>query len=455
MKQLNKVPLRIYLSIITLLFIIVRALSVYRSDIGFDSYDSPSYFSATWINPIRMPFLSYTYTFLNNFSAIVLLQTVVGIFSWVLLAFSISSVINNTYLKIISVILVLSLGITSPIVGFDSMILSESLTFSIFNCIMAISILYIKENKLSQLLFLLSFIILYAGIKQSNAHISAVIVALFFVYIISNFNLISNRQFHLYFVLIAFIISCFFIWLSRQNEEISGNVEVTNIIERTFDDYPSQSWYLGKGFPGIAYQTYSSPPFEPPIGLTRSLPQVKAWEMFEKKSPIELYALQHPLFLLFGPLTPSHFIPTFTDNESVLVSLARGYRLDNNYEVINLKTSLAEPFFLEKLDLPSLFWWSGDRNIQKISLILFCLVILFFYAINRPKKFIIDQNIRNALSVFLIIFFVAIWSNWHISVTYELDRYIMPWAVEIRVIFIISLLAIVDSIIRRDLIHED
>ena len=123
--------------------------------------------------------------------------------------------------------------------------------------------------------------------------------------------------------------------------------------------------------------------------------------------------------------------------------------------MINLKTSLAEPFFLEKLDLPSLFWWSGDRNIQKISLILFCLVILFFYAINRPKKFIIDQNIRNALSVFLIIFFVAIWSNWHISVTYELDRYIMPWAVEIRVIFIISLLAIVDSIIRRDLIHED
>jgi hypothetical protein len=396
-----------------------------------------------------MPFLTYLYTFLANYSAIALFQTAFSIFSWILLSFALYSIINNPLIKLVSVILVLSLGITAPIVGFDSVILSESLTFSILNCIIALMILYYKSKNNFQLLFLLFFIVFYAGTKQTSAHISIVFVLLILIYILSNFKTITNVNFQIILVVGSIFISSFFIWLARQNSLISSQVEVTNIIERTFNDYDSQKWYLEQGFPGIAYQQYSSKPSEPPIGPTRSLPQVKAWELSEKKSPIERFAISHPLFLIFGPLIPSSYIPTFTENESAIVSLARGRPLDESYSLINLRTSEREPFFLANLNLPSFFWWSESKIVQKVSMVFFLIIILFFFATPYIKRFRIDQTSSNLISHLLIVFFAGVWSNWHISVTYELDRYLMPWAIALRIIFIIALALTIDSYFNR------
>jgi hypothetical protein len=446
---MTKTHLKTFIIVVYFLFALVRFLSAYRSDIGFDLYDSPSYFNPTWTNPIRMPFLTYLYTFLANYSAIALFQTILSTFSWILLSYALYSIINNPLIKLVSIILVLSLGMTPPIVGFDLVILTESLTFSIFNCIIALMILYYKSKKNLQLLFLLFFIIFYAGTKQTSAHISIVLVLLILVFILSNFKTINNINLQIILVVGSIFISSFFIWLARQNSLISSQVEITNIIERTFNDYDSQKWYLDQGFPGIAYQQYSAKPSEPPIGPTRSLPQVKAWELFEKKSPIERFAISHPLFLIFGPLTPSSFIPTFTENESAIVSLARGRPLDESYSLINLRTLEREPFFLANLNLPSFFWWSESKIIQKLSLVIFLTIILFFYATPYLKRFRIDQTSNNLVSHLLIVFFAGVWSNWHISVTYELDRYLMPWAIALRVIFIMALALTLDSYFKR------
>lgn len=452
---MNKTYTRNFLFFVYLFFVLVRFLSIYRSDIGFDLYDSPSYFNPTWSYPTRMPFITYMYTFLNNYSAIVLSQTILGIFSWILISFAIYSIVNNHFLKLLSVLLILSLGITAPIVGFDSMILSESLTFSIFNLIMALMILYYKSKNKIHLIFLLFFIIFYAGTKQTSAHISIVLVFLILVFVLSKSNSIPTIRLQISLLVLSIFISSFFVWLARQNGEISGNVEITNIIERTYDDYESQAWYLDRGFPGIAYQQYSSKPFEPPIGPTRALPQVKAWEIFEKNSPIENFAINHPLFLIFGPLIPNSYISTFTDNESALVSLARGYRLDVNYSVTNLKTSDVEPFFLANLNSPLLFWWSDNKKFQKFSFLLFIIIILFYYTSSYLKKFRINQTSDTLMSHFLIVFFAGVWSNWHISVTYELDRYLMPWAVELRIICIFALVLTLDAYLKGKMINEN
>ena len=446
---------RNFLFLVYLLFVLVRLLSIYRSDIGFDLYDSPSYFTPTWSNPTRMPFITYIFTFLANYSAIVLFQTILGIFSWILLSFAFFTIIDNHSLKLLSVLLILSLGITAPIVGFDSMILSESLTFSVFNLIMALMILYYKSKNKIQLIILLFFIIFYAGTKQTSAHVSIVLIILILTFVLPKSNSIPSIRFQIGLLVVSIFISSFFIWLARQNGEISGNVEITNIIERTYDDYESQKWYLERGFPGIAFQQYSSKPFEPPIGPTRSLPQVKAWEIFEKSSPIEHFAINHPLFLIFGPLIPNSYISTFTDNESALVSLARGYRLDKNYSVTNLKTSEVEPFFLANLNLPLLFWWSNNKQFQKLTMVLFTIIILIYYATPYMKKFNINQTSDNLMSHFLIVFFAGVWSNWHISVTYELDRYLMPWAVELRIIFVFALVLTLDAYFKRKMVNEN
>jgi len=446
---------RSFIVIISLLFIIVRLLGTYRTDIGFDLFDSPSYFNPTWSYPIRMPFITYIFTYLSNFFAIVFFQTIFSISSWLLLAFAISIIIGNSKIKKISVILILSLGITAPVVGFDSIILSESLTISLFNYIMALTIIYFKRRKNYQLLLLLFFIIFYAGIKQSSAHISMILILLILIFEMSNFKSNIFRRFQITALVMSIFVCSFFIWLSRQNSEISGNVEITNIIERTFDDYESQKLYLDKGFPGIAYQQYSSKPFESPVDSTRALPQVKAWEMFEKRSPIEHFAINNPLFLTFGPLIPGLYISAFTENESVIVSLARGYRIDKNFSVINLKTSEPIPFFLDKLNLPLLFWWSDSNEIQKNTMIIFFSTILLFYMILYSNRFKIESTTNYLISNFLFVFFIAVWSNWHISVTYELGRYLMPWAIELRIIFIITLCIIVESLIKRRSNHED
>jgi len=320
---------------------------------------------------------------------------------------------------------------------------------------MALMILYYKSKSKIQLIILLFFIIFYAGTKQTSAHVSIVLIFLILIFVLSKSNSIPTFRFQISLLVISIFISGFFIWLARQNGEISGNVEITNIIERTYDDYESQKWYLERGFPGIAYQQYSSKPFEPPIGPTRSLPQVKAWEIFEKRSPIENFAIHHPLFLIFGPLIPNSYISTFTANESALVSLARGYRLDKNYSVTNLKTAEVEPFFLANLNLPLLFWWSDNKKFQKFTMVLFTIIILFYYVTPYMKKFSINQTSDNLMSHFLIVFFAGVWSNWHISVTYELDRYLMPWAVELRIIFVFALVLTLDTYLKKRMINEN
>ena len=185
---------RIFLVVISLLFIIVRVLGTYRTDIGFDLFDSPSYFNPTWSYPIRMPFITYIFSYLSNFFAIVFFQTILSISGWLLLAFAISIIISNSQIKKISVILILSLGITAPVVGFDSIILSESLTISLFNYIMALTIIYFKRRKNYQLLLLLFFIIFYAGIKQSSAHISMILILLILIFEMSKFQVSKSES---------------------------------------------------------------------------------------------------------------------------------------------------------------------------------------------------------------------------------------------------------------------
>jgi hypothetical protein len=452
---MNKRTCNYLLIYIFIVFGLIRLLSVYRADIGFDLNDSPSYFNPSWIYPIRMPFISYIFSNLGTYSGIVVFQTLLGVLSWIFLAYAISLFNSRNSVKIISVLLILSLGVTTPIVSFDASILSESLTISIFNGIVASMILYFKSLKNVNLFMLLVLIIFYAGIKQSSAYIS--IVILFFIILFIFYKRESITTYGIQFILIvnAVLFTIFLIWISRQNDEINNNVEVTNIIERTYDDFGSQIWFKNRGFPSIAYQTYASPPFQVPINATRALPQMKAWEMYEKKIPIEQFAIKHPLFLLFAPLKPSFFIKPFTDNESVLASISRGYRQDKNVNMINLRTSNTSPFFLAQFDLPLLVWWSDNKDVQKFMLIIYSFVILLVLTIHFCQKLIFDHQFDFLIKILLAIFFVAVWANWHISVTYELDRYLMPWAILLRIIFILCLTQLLDSFTKRKQFHEN
>jgi hypothetical protein len=439
--------------ILSLIFFFARFLAFIRTDVGFDTYDSPSYFNPTWTSPIRMPLISYLFSNLGYFGAINFVQTVFGIVSWVFLAYAITKLSDIWIIKFFASLSVFSLGISSPIAAFDSMILSESLTISAFNFVMAFMLLLFQNFRIYSIFGVCISLIVYSGLKQSNAHFSLIFIICLLFLLLSIYP--QELRFRSFFFIVAatLLVNIFFVWIARQNDEINSNVEVTNIIERSFDTFQSQSWWLDRGFPGIAYQAYSSPPTQPPIDTTRALPQVKAWEKFEKNSPIEIFALNHVDFLLFAPIIPSHFIPHFTDFESIYSPLSRGYRMDLNRAVTNLVSGNPEPFFLEELNLPTTFWWQTESNSSKfLFLLLIFPVIIFAYKSSRKDNVF---TLGTKLSIyFLVLFaFMAIWANWHISVNYEMARYLMPWAIVLRVIFIICVVTLFENLRKRRILR--
>jgi hypothetical protein len=417
-----------------------------RTGIGYDPYDSLSYFNPTWNSPIRMPMISYLFSSLEYFGAIVFTQTIIGIIGWVFLAYAISLLVSSTNIKTISSLLVYSLALSSPIVAFDSIILSESLTISFYNIIIAFLILYFLNMRTIYLFGIVIVIIIYAGLKQSNAHFSLIILIFLFIYLILNYKLNDFKIIKSLAVSIAVIVNIFFIVIARQNDEINSMVEVTNIIERSFDTYALQNYWLEIGFPGIAYQAYSSFPLEPPIGKTRALPQVKAWEQFEKNSPIEIYAVKNLDFLIFAPIKPNLFIPHFTDFESILSTIVRGYRLDQNRLLPNLASGTSEPFYLEDMNLLRTFWWQEKSNQSKLLFLVLLAPILLFLLQSAKISSKLPQASRHLIIFLLPITFVSIWASWHISANYEMGRYLMPWAISLRILFIVTFVVLLERL---------
>jgi hypothetical protein len=125
--------------------------------------------------------------------------------------------------------------------------------------------------------------------------------------------------------------------------------------------------------------------------------------------------------------------------------------MDQNRLVTNLVSGKVEPFFLENLNLPTTFWWQTESEKSKLLFLLLLLpIILYTYKSTRREGVI---NLGVARSVFLLVSFtlMAIWANWHISVNYEMARYLMPWAIAMRILFIICTIALIDSLRKREI----
>jgi len=425
-------------------FVIIRLITIYTSSIGFDPYDSPSYFQPTWSNPMRMPFISYSFSWISYFGGIVLTQSVIAILSWCYLAWNVSTLGKTIFSKNLSVLLITSLGLTSPVVEHDLLILSESLTISIFNFIIGSLILYGIKNQTVILLTTCLFLIFYSGLKQSNSYFSIVIVIFMVILVLkSNKANLRKKLISLFILVLTTLANLFLINIGRQNDIISNQVLITNVIERTYDDFSSQKWWLNLGLPAIAYQKYTSPYTLPPINMTRNSPQIKAWESGENNLLLEKSAFSNINYLVFAPLNPKAYVNVFTDYESIFTPLAKGTRLDTNYSYLNLDTSKAQERV--SLNLPLTLWWSDNSFYSKFLLLIFLVPIILFLFLQTSNRYKF-RNTNNFVQFFVLFFFLNVWAIWHISVTYELTRYLLPWAIFLRIISVISLIYSVDML---------
>lgn len=434
---------------ICVLFSILILKNIMTVEIGYDKSDSPSYFNFDLDNPLRMPLITFIYSRIYFLGAISLIQNILSLIAWLTLAYSVQLRVNNPNIKILSILLILTLGITAQVQEHNFVILSESFTITGLIFIFSFLLLYFFHNQSNLTLFLLCLsTIFFAGVKQSNNYFSITIIFMIFIYLLQNktIKLISFM-----FLVTTLSILVIFVKIGNQNLDIKSNLTITTIIERTYDDYSARKYWENLDFPPIAYEVYSSQPTKNPIDMLNETPHIINWKQNSSKYLVESYALRNPGFLLLGPLKPNLYIKNFTDFESILNYIANGtsYKSENSF--LNWRTGYFDSSIFQKLfSFPSFYWSSSPATSQLILIIIFTFFFINLILLNLNANKYTDIKIFIFIQITFLFILAAIWLTWHITVTYEMARYLVPWAIVLRVLLILSCVLVLDKVKKRD-----
>ena len=324
---------------------------------------------------------------------------------------------------------------------FDLIILSESLAISFGVLLMATFIYSVKKRNDLSYFYLAIAIILFGFPKQSNAVISFLLATIFFGFTISKFR--KSRKINpILFSTLSLVTTLFFYDVSKSNNFIEQQVAMVNIIERTYDDFDKQQYWLNLGFPAIAYQVYGSAPFRTPVEMTNDTPQVKAWKQTEYSHPSEKFILGNPIFATFAPVVPYMFVDHYSFYESIFPPLASGVIESDKTIDLNSKTMNVVPNYLTKLDLPRTFWWpKSEVSIKLLLITIFSTIFISLLILSRKKD---EYSLRLIFVCSYLFFILGTWANWNVALVYTLDRLLTPWAIQLRLTFIIAIIYLIN-----------
>jgi hypothetical protein len=326
------------------------------------------------------------------------------------------------------------------------MLLSESLSISFLILSLGAYAKYLTDSSDKNLAILLIFLILFAGIKISNSYIVFIIILIVLSFKLFSRKLVSNILQFIYLTMTLMAI-LFLIFLGEQARVTQNLVNITNIIERSFDDTDVKKWYIDKEFPSIAYTQYILPQDEPPIGKVISTPQVKKWMQDGGENLVLQYIFSHPFFMLFGPIKPSLFLNNYTDFESIYPHISMGTINQNNtnlFSTLNGITMDRSPDYLRALESNRLPFWSSNKLSYGLFPGLLLLLILIQLTIGLKK----DQysSLNTFINYSFLLAIVGIWSNWHFTLNYDMQRYLLPWSLLLRIIALTSFIALMERL---------
>lgn len=167
-----------------------------------------------------------------SFIGIVILQLALSLIGWGMLAIVVAKHIRNLFLKITSAIIILLFAFTPQMADWDSILLSESLTFSLFAFTLAILIhivfLFFKNpnTNIKGWLILWSFVFfIWTFLRDTNLFISVVTILLILVLYFLPFY---RKNKVLYFPL-AFLILTFVLGFATASQSTRSQVQLINI----------------------------------------------------------------------------------------------------------------------------------------------------------------------------------------------------------------------------------
>lgn len=181
--------------------------------------------------------------FQPGFNNIVILQLIMSIVGWGFLAFTISEFIKNPFMKILSAVTIVVFAYTPQIADWDSILMSESFTFSLFALQLAILIklaflIYKDPNsKMSTYITVWAFIyFLWTFLRDTNLFASLVTIGMIVLLL---FSIRYRKNKHLFGIL-AFVTVISILGLSTSSNSTRSLVQIANIYSNDLLPSPSR-----------------------------------------------------------------------------------------------------------------------------------------------------------------------------------------------------------------------
>jgi hypothetical protein len=170
--------------------------------------------------------------FQSGFNNIVITQLIVSILGWGLLALSISEHITNPFMKIMSTVMIVLFAFTPQMADWDSILMSESFTYSLFALQLAllVKIIFLIYEDTSTKIF--AYIIfwsitffLWTFLRDTNLFASFVTIVMIAILLFS--TRYKNNK-YLYSIL-AFVVAILFLGLTTSSNSTRSQVQMVNL----------------------------------------------------------------------------------------------------------------------------------------------------------------------------------------------------------------------------------
>ncbi|MBI5056283.1 MAG: hypothetical protein HZB61_06700 [Nitrospirae bacterium] len=389
----------------------------YPDSLEYMEAASSSIFSVQFWGGLKPPLVPLVYKiFHSNVEAITFIQLIFSIFSWIFLAYVVAKTLNNTLLLPLAYILILGFSVSSGISMWNRAILSESFSLSILACFIGIWILFIQKITLTRVIMLMAISTMFAFVRSANGFMLLMICGILALVIFLNRRL---NQRH-YFIIIS--ITFFILFLASNAISNTNNrwtIYFLNVVsKRILPDQELRTYFENHGMPvneslmaragrwshedDFAY--YKDPKLE----------QFRNWLYSHGKSTYSLYLLTHPAYLIFEPLK---------DFQSMMYGSRIIYYAPKGAPVSE-----------------SLFGYLSSWKLFPVYIFL----LGIFFGLNLFFVFSRKLTIPWVPIILILLVYPLAVIVWHADAM-EIDRHVLPAAVQARVGFILLILFAFDA----------
>jgi len=418
-----------------LIFVSSRLYLVLNENIIYDYYDSIYYFNFELFNSFRLPIITLIYSSLQNYTSIVIFQSIFSSLCWVLLIYVGNNLFNYRASKLIFSSTLIFFSYSQIILIRDFHILSESLTLSTSILLFASTLNLKSNNYMSNLYFILS-LLLFSGIKSASSVAGLSILLIYVLYlIVTQKNQIKNLKLLIPIVLTSFLMLNFV--HSTLSSNISAQLNTSALIN--FRLWGNESWkdYLLDSRYPPELRTIWRDRQEYNLGQTPDQGVInesiyQKWWNEGGNAFLVRFMIDHPIYTFAGPF----ILPELNSRTDYSYTLIHAWAQDPrvNPELI-------------KFDLPTNLLWQEERLLAYASVVVFLSIIGIYFFVSQLRISSFDSAISFRLfAVLIVIFFWSYFSWWFGSKPGgDILRHQEMPAVILRIVFIICLIQFIDA----------